>query len=119
MPFAQRAQEADDVFLLFEGVDCSGDDAEGARRGEGEVTRERAQKAVEAVDGLSPQSSINGLANAWIVKPAGKSRGRGIQVARPSFSPLLRRFRAPGNPGLFIVGCEPLCFCACCRVSRD
>ena len=50
---------------------------------EEDITQERAKRAIDAVDGLSPQSSINGLANAWIVKPAGKSRGRGIQVMSP------------------------------------
>lgn len=42
----------------------------------------RAEQALRRMKELSPQSSINGDSNAWIIKPAGKSRGRGIQVVR-------------------------------------
>ncbi|KAJ1484556.1 tubulin-tyrosine ligase family-domain-containing protein, partial [Baffinella frigidus] len=47
---------------------------------DGKDLEARAREAVRRVRALSSQASLNGASNAWIVKPAGKSRGRGIQV---------------------------------------
>lgn len=38
------------------------------------------EKALSLLRRVSPQAHVDGMNNAWIVKPAGKSRGRGIQI---------------------------------------
>lgn len=41
---------------------------------------EEAAQVLAGLAGLSPQASLNGSSNVWIVKPGGKSRGRGIAL---------------------------------------
>jgi len=52
------------------------------RSGEGEQLLQEVVRVLEQIEQQSPQSLINGSRNAWIIKPAGKSRGRGIQMLR-------------------------------------
>eukprot|EP00439_Symbiodinium_sp_Y106_P046286 s386_g5.t3 len=40
------------------------------------------REVLDEMDATSRQFAINGCRNAWIVKPSGKSRGRGIKVMR-------------------------------------
>ncbi|CAJ1342026.1 unnamed protein product [Effrenium voratum] len=40
------------------------------------------REVLQEMDATSRQFAINGCRNAWIVKPSGKSRGRGIKVMR-------------------------------------
>lgn len=40
-----------------------------------------ASEALEAIKARHPQFNIDGLQNIWVLKPAGKSRGRGIQLS--------------------------------------
>lgn len=42
---------------------------------------ERAREALRALDTADPQSALLGAANAWVVKPAGLSCGRGVVAA--------------------------------------
>lgn len=42
----------------------------------------QARSVLEEMEKSNDQHSINGSRNAWIVKPSGKSRGRGIQMLR-------------------------------------
>ena len=41
----------------------------------------RAGETLRALDAADPQSALLGTANAWVVKPAGLSCGRGIVTA--------------------------------------
>lgn len=42
----------------------------------------QAKSIIQQLENKSAQHQIHGARNAWIIKPAGKSRGRGIQVMR-------------------------------------
>lgn len=42
--------------------------------------KERAEKILMRLKEKDPQYDLNGYNNIWIVKPAGLSRGRGIEV---------------------------------------
>ena len=39
------------------------------------------KQSIEQISVINSQHVLNGVRNAWILKPAAKSRGRGIQVA--------------------------------------
>ena len=44
------------------------------------MLRDRAESALKGLEEKNIQDSLNGHNNIWIVKPAGLSRGRGIEV---------------------------------------
>jgi len=48
----------------------------------GKFLIDQARSILQELDGKSRQFGLNGCRNAWIVKPSGKSRGRGIKVMR-------------------------------------
>jgi hypothetical protein len=50
--------------------------------GQGTLLAEQVKAILKKMEETNPQSAINGTRNAWIIKPAGKSRGRGIQMLR-------------------------------------
>eukprot|EP00927_Polykrikos_kofoidii_P008301 TRINITY_DN13441_c0_g1_i2.p1 TRINITY_DN13441_c0_g1~~TRINITY_DN13441_c0_g1_i2.p1 ORF type:complete len:1201 (+),score=302.66 TRINITY_DN13441_c0_g1_i2:73-3603(+) len=61
-------------------LSCAAASLRGTTDGQGLLTR--ARDLIECLGRRNPQAAINGSRNAWIVKPAGKSRGRGIQMLR-------------------------------------
>merc|ERR1719181_267760 len=57
-------------------------DMESYNSARGKFYIRQARSVLQELEAYNQQHCINGSRNAWIVKPSGKSRGRGIQVMR-------------------------------------
>lgn len=63
---------------------------------------QRCRRVAEELSQRLPQTHINGVNNVWIVKPSGKSRGRGIQLFN-DLGKLMRYIGPDSNEAKWVV----------------